>query len=45
MNYRVQQTLERFGTHFILIIYSILPLFPVIVVALNSLKPRTQIFR
>ena len=45
MNYRVQQTLERFGTHFILIIYSILALFPVIVVALNSLKPRTQIFR
>lgn len=45
MNYRLQQTLERYGTHLILILYSIVALFPVAVVALNSVKPRTQIFR
>lgn len=45
MNYRLQQNLARLGAHFILIAYSILALFPVVVVAMNSAKGRLQIFR
>lgn len=45
MTYQLRPIFEKMLAHGILLAYSILALFPVLVVALNSVKPRLDIFR
>ncbi len=45
MTYYIRHILARITTHVILLAFSALALFPVIIVAMNSLKPRREIFR
>lgn len=45
MIYQLRRVLQRLSAHVILLAYSALALFPVLVVALNSFKPRLDIFR
>lgn len=45
MIYHIRRILTQLSAHVFLLAYSALALFPVLVIALNSVKPRREIFR